>query len=164
MRYQPFPGGCPYFLALLGVMWIVVQPLSCVRLFETPWAAVCQASLSFTISQSLLKLMSLSSWYHLTISSSVVPFSCLQSFLAWGSFPRSQFFASGGQTIRVSASVLPMNIQDWFPLGLTSLISLQSRGLSRVFSNTAVQKHQFFSAQLSLWSNSHIHTWLLEKP
>ena len=78
----------------------------------------------------------------------------------------SPFFTSGGHNIgaSASASVLPMNIQDWFPLGLTGLISLQSKGLSRVFSNTAVQKHQFFGAQLSLWSNSHIHTWLLEKP
>ena len=92
--------------------------------------------------------------------------SCLQSFPASGSFPMSQFFASGGQSIGVSASasVLPMNIQDWFPSGWTGWISLQSKGLSRVFSNTTVQKHQFFSAQLSLWSYSHIHTWLLEKP
>ena len=92
-------------------------------------------------------------WCHQTISSSVVPFSsCLQSFPASGSFQMSQFFASGGQSIGVSASasVLPMNIQDWFPLGLTGLISLQSRGLSRVFANTTVQKHQFFGAQLSL--------------
>jgi len=106
-------------------------------------------------------------WCHPTISSSVVPFSsCLQSFSASGSFPMSQFFASGGQSIKalVSASVLPMNIQDWFPLELTGWISLQSKGLSRVFSSTTVQKHQFFSAQLSLWSNSHIHTWPLEKP
>ena len=107
-----------------------------------------------------------SRWYHPTISSSVVPFSSyLQSFPAYGSFPRSQFFTSGSQSIRASASasVLPMNIQDWFPLGLTHLI-LQSKVLSRVFSNTTVQKHQFFSTQPSLWSNSHIHTWLLEKP
>ena len=106
-------------------------------------------------------------WCHPTISSSVVPFSsCLQSFPASGCFPVSQFFASGSQSTRVSASasVLPMNIQGWFPLGLTVLISLQSKGLSRVFSNTTVQKHQFFGAQLSLWSNSHIHTWPLEKP
>ena len=104
-------------------------------------------------------------WCHPTISSSVVPFSsCLQSFPASGSFPMSQFFASGGQSIEDSASVLPMNIQDWFPWGLTGLISLQSKGLSRVFSNTTVQKHQFFGAQLSSRSNSHIHTWLLEKP
>ena len=108
---------------------------------------------------------SLSRWCHPTTSSSVVPFSpCLQSFPASGSFPMSQFFASGGQSIGASASVLPMNNQDWFPLGLTGLISLLSRGLSRVFSNTTVQKHHFFSTQLSLWSNSHIHTWLLEKP
>ena len=94
----------------------------------------------------------------------VIPFSsCLQSFPESQSFPMSQFFTSGGQSIRVSASasVLPMNIQDWFPLGLTGLISLQSKGLSRVFSSTTVQKHQFFGVQLSLWSNSHIHTWLL---
>ena len=104
---------------------------------------------------------------HPTISSSVVPFSsCLQSFPASGSFPMSQFFTSGVQSIgaSASASVLPMNIQDWSPLGWTGLISLQSKGFSRVFSNTTVQKHQFFGAQLSLWSNSHIHTWLLEKP
>ena len=109
----------------------------------------------------------LSCWCPPTISSSVIPFSsCLQSFPASGSFLISQFFASGGQSIgaSTSASVFPMNIQDRFPLGLTGLISLQSKGLSRVFSNTTVQKHQFFSAQLSLYSNSHIHTWLLEKP
>ena len=101
-----------------------------------------------------------------TISSSVIPFSCLQSFSASGSFPMSQFFASGGQSIRtsVSASVLPMNIQDWFPLELTGWISLLSKGLSRVFSSTAVQKHHFFSVPPSLWSNSHIHTWPLEIP
>ena len=95
----------------------------------------------------------LSQWCHPTISSSVVPFSsCLQSFPASGSFPRSQFFTSGGQSIGVSASasVLPMNIQGWFPLGLTGWSSLQSKGLSRVLSNTIVKKHQFFSAQLSL--------------
>ena len=95
----------------------------------------------------------LSRWCHPTISSSVVPFSsCLQSFPASGSFQMSQFFASGGQSIRVSASasVLSVNIQDWFPLGRTGWISLQSKGLSRVFSNTTVQKHQFFDAQLSL--------------
>ena len=92
-------------------------------------------------------------WCHLTILSSVVPFSsCLQSFPASGSFQISQFFTTGGQSIGVSssASVLPMNIQDWFPLGLTGLISLQSKGLSRLFYNTTVQKHQFFGTQLSL--------------
>ena len=104
-------------------------------------------------------------WCHPTISSSVIPFSCLQSFPATKCFPMSQFFASGGQSIGVSASasVLPMNIQDWFPLGWTGLISLRFKGLSRVFPNTTVQKHQFFGAQPSLRSNSHIHTWLLEK-
>ena len=108
-----------------------------------------------------------SQWCYPTISSSVVPFSShLWSFPASGSFLMSQFFISGSQSIGVSAlaSGLPMNIQDWFPLELTGLISLQSKGCSRVFSNTTVQKHQFFGTQLSLWSNSHIHTWLLEKP
>ena len=109
----------------------------------------------------------LSQWCHPTISSSVVLFSsCLQSFPASGSFLVSQFFTSGGQGIEVTAaaSVFPVNIQDWFPLRLTGWISLQSKGLSRVFSNTTVQKHQFFGAQLSLQSNFHIHTWPLEKP
>ena len=108
----------------------------------------------------------LSRWCHPIILSSVIPFSsCLQSFPASESFPMSQFFTSGGQSIGVSAltSVLPVNTQDWSPLGWTGWISLHSKELSRVFSNTIVQKHQFFSAQ-SLWSNSHIHTWPLEKP
>ena len=108
---------------------------------------------------------SLSWWCHSTISSSISPFSsCPQSFPASGSFPRSQFFASGGHNIGATTVVLPMNIQDWFPLGLTDLISLQSKGLSRIFSNTTVQKHQFFGAQPSFWCNLHISTWLLEKP
>ena len=105
----------------------------------------------------------LSQWYHPIIPSSVVPFSsCLQSFSASGSFSMSQFFTSGGQStvVSVSASVLPMNIQDWFPLGLISLISLQVKGLSRIFSSATIQKHRFFDAQSSLWSNSHILTWL----
>ena len=110
----------------------------------------------------------LSSWWcHPTISSSVVPFSsCPQSFPASGSFPKSQLFASGGQRIGVSASksVLPVTIQDWSSLEWTGWISLQFKGLSRVSSNTTVQKHQFFGAQLSSQSNSQIHTWLLEKP
>ena len=103
-----------------------------------------------------------SQWCHPTISSSVIPFSSsLQSFPASGSFPMSQFFAWGGQSIGVSASasVLPMNTQDWFPLGLTDWISLQSKGLSRVFSNTTVQKHQFFGTQLSSESNSYMNAW-----
>ena len=106
-------------------------------------------------------------WYHPTVSSSGIPFSSrLQSFPASRSFPKSQFFTSSSQNIGTSApvSVLPVNIQNWFPLGLTGLITLQSKGLSSVFSNTTFQKHQFFETQLSLWSSSHIHTWLLEKP
>ena len=106
-----------------------------------------------------------SQWCHPTMSSSVIPFaSCLQSFSASESFLMSQFFASGGQSIgaSASASVLPMNIQDWFTLGLTDWIFLHYRGLSRVFSNTTVKKHQLFVTQPALWSNSHIHTWQLE--
>ena len=106
-------------------------------------------------------------WCHPTISPSIIPFSsCLQSFPASGSFPMSQFFTSQGQNIGVSASesVFPMNIQDWFPLRWISWIFLHFKGLSRVFSNTTVQKHQFFGTQFSLRSNSHIYTWLLEKP
>ena len=109
----------------------------------------------------------LSWWCYLTISSSTVPYSfCLQSFLASESFPMSWLFSSGGQSIvaSTSASVLPMNIQGCFLLGWTGWISLQSKGLSGVFSNTTVQKDQFFDTQPSLWSNSHICTWLLKKP
>ena len=108
-----------------------------------------------------------SQWCHPTISSSVVPFSsCPQSFPESGSFQMSQLFAWGGQSIGISAStsVLPINTQDWSPLGWTGWISLLYKGLSRVFSNTTVQKHPFFSTQLSSQSNSHIHTWPLEKP
>ena len=128
-----------------------VQSLSCVRLFATPWTAACQASLSITNSWSLLKSISIELVMPSTISSSVVPFfSCPQSLPASGSFQMSQLFTSGGQSIGVSASVsvLPVNIQDWFPLGWTD--SLQSKELSRIFSSTTVQKHQFFSTQLSL--------------
>ena len=106
----------------------------------------------------------LSRWCHPTISSSVAPFSCSQSFPASGSFPMSWFLTSGGQSIGPSASVLPMNLQSWFPSGLPGWIPLQSKGLSRVFSNTTVRKHQIVGAQPTLWSNSHIHTWLLGKP
>ena len=109
----------------------------------------------------------LSRWCHPAISSSVIPFSSYpQSFPASGSFPMSQLFTWSGQSIGASAStsVLPMNTQDWSPLGWTGWISLQSKGLSRVFSNTTIQNHQFFGAQLSSQSNSHIHTWPLEKP
>ena len=107
-----------------------------------------------------------SRWCHPAISSSVIPFfSCPQPLPASGSFPMNQLFACGGQSIGVSASasVLPMNTQDWSTLGWTGWISLQSKGLSRVFSNTTIQKHQYFGAQLSSQSNSHIHTWPLEK-
>ena len=126
-----------------------VQSLSHVRFFVTPWTAAHQASLSITNSRSLLKLMSIESVMpsnHLILCH---PFFHLLSFPASGSFPVSQFFTSGGQSIGVSTStsVLPMNIQDRSPLGWTGWISLQSKGLSRVFSNTTVQKHQFFSAQ-----------------
>ena len=104
-------------------------------------------------------------WCRPTVSSSVAPFSsCPQSLPPSGSFPVSRLFASGGQSIGASASVLPMNIHDWFPLGLTGFISFLSKRLSRVFSNTTIQKHQFFSTQPCLWSNSHIHTWLQEEP
>ena len=136
---------------------IVVQlPSWCLTLW-TPWTTARQASLSLTISQSLPKFMSIESVMpsnHLILCHPV--FLLLQSFLASGSFPMSQLFASGGQGIGVSASapILPMNIQGWFPLGLTGLITLQSKGLLRVFSSTTVQKHQFFGAQLSSQSNS----------
>ena len=139
---------------------------SCLTLYD-PWTAARQASLSITSSQSLLKVIVHRISDAIQLSNPVVPFSShLQSFPASGSFPVSQFFMSGGQSIgaSASASVLPMNIQDWFPLEWTSWISLQSKGLSRVFSNTIVQKHQFFGAQLSSQSNSYIHTWPLEKP
>ena len=125
---------------------------SCLTLF-TPWTAAWQAFLSIAHSGVYSNSCPLSQWCHPTISSSVIPFSsCLQSFPASGSFQMSQFFASGGQSIgaSASASVLSMNVQDWFPLGWTGWISLQSKGLSRVFSITIVQKHQFFGAQLSL--------------
>ena len=121
-----------------------VQLLHRVRLFVTPWTASRQASLSVTNPWSLLKLMSMSWWCHLTISSSVVPFSsCLQSFPASESFPMSQFFASCGQSIGASAWILPMNVQDWFPLEMNGLISLQSKGLSTVFFNTSRDSQVF---------------------
>ena len=143
----------------VGVV-VIVQSLSRVWLFAIPWTAACQASLSFTRSWSLFKLMSIESVMpsnHLTV------FSCLQSFPVSGSFPMNHLFTSGGQSIGASVSVLPINIQDWFSLGLTGLISMLSRGLSRVFSRTTVQKHHFFSTQPSLSSSSHICTWLREK-
>ena len=143
-----------------------VQSFSHVQLFATPWIAERQASLPITNFQSSLKLTPSSQWCHPAISSSVVTFSsCRQSLPASESFLMSQLFAWGGQSTGVSAlaSFLPKNTQDW-SLKWTGWISLQSKRLSRVFFNTTVQKHQFFGAQLSSQSNSHIHTWLLEKP
>ena len=150
-----------------GIQFSSLQSLSRVQLFATPWTTAHQASLSITNCWSLPKPMSIESVMPSTISSSVVPFSsCPQSFPASGYFQMSQLFASGGQGIGVSAStwVLPMNTQDWSPLGWTGWISLQSKRLSRVFSITTVQKHQFLGIRLSSQSNSRIHTWPLEKP
>ena len=149
------------------IQYSSVQSLSCVRLFATPWITAHQASLSITNSQSSPKLMSIES---VMPSSRLVLCRTLlllppihPTIRVW--FPISQLFAWGGQSTGVSAlaSVLPMNTQDWSPLRWTGWLSLQSKGLSRVFSNTTVQKHQFFSAQLSSQSNSHIHTWPQEK-
>ena len=144
-----------------------VQSLSRVWLFATPWIAAHQASLSITNSRSSLRLTSIESVMPSSHSSSVVPFSsCPQSLPASESFPMSQLFAWGGQSTGVSAlaSFLPKNTQDQSPLEWTGWNSLQTKGLSRVFSNTTVQRHQFFGAQLSSQSNSRIHTWPLEKP
>ena len=144
-----------------------VQSLSRVRLFATPWIAARQASLSITNSQSLLRLTSIESVMPSSHLILCCPFSsCPQSLPASESFPMSQLFLWGGQSIGVSAStsVLPIHTQDWSPLERTVWISLQAKEFSRVFSNTTVQKHQFFSAQLSSQSNSQIHTWPLDKP
>ena len=150
---------------ILLVMVNSVQSLSPVWLLVTPWTTVFQASLSITNSWSLLKLMSIKlvmpSNHLILCRPLLLPPSIFPSIRV---FSMSQFFTSGGQSIGVSglASVLPMSIQDWSPLGWTGWISLQSKGLSRVFSNNTVQKHQSFGTQLSLQSNCHIHTWLLE--
>jgi len=146
LLYWGFPGAV-----------VVVQSLSRVWLLVTPRTATCQASLSFTISWSSLKLMSI----ELMMPSFS---SCPQSFPASGSFPMSRLFPSGGQSIGASTlvSVLPMNIRSWFPLKVTVLILLSKRP-SRIFSSATVQKQQFFSAQPSLWSSPHICKWLLEK-
>ena len=132
----------------------------------TPWTTAGQVSLPFTISWSLLKLKSIESMMPFNYLILCCPLLLLPSiFPSIRVFPMSRLFKSGGQNIGASdsASILPMNIQGWFSLGLTALIFLQSKGLSRVFSSTTIQKHQFFSVQPSLWSNSHIHTWLQEK-
>ena len=144
-----------------------VQLLSHVQLFETPWIAARQASLSITISRSSLNSRPSSPWCHPAISSSVIPFSfCPQSLPPSEFFPMSQLVTWGGRSIAVSAlaSFLQKKSQGWSPSEWTGWISLQSKGLSRVFSNTTVQKHKFFGVQLSLQSNPHIHTWPLEKP
>ena len=126
-------------------------------LFMTPWTAAHQASLFPRVCSNSCPL---SEWCHPTFSSSAAPFSGPQPFPASGSFPMmSQLFTSGGQSIGASASVFPMNIQGWFPLGLTGLVSMLSKGLSRVFSRTTVQNHQFFSAQPSLWSVTSVHDY-----
>ena len=143
------------------------QSLSHVRLFATPWIAACQASLSINNSLSSLRLMSIESVMppsHLIL--------CCPLLLLSSIFPSIRVFSNEsalhirGQStgVSASASVLPKNTQDWSPFGWIGWISLQSKGLSRVFSNTTVQKHQFFSAQSSSQSNSHIHTWPQEKP
>ena len=143
---------------------LLCSVLSHAWFFATPWRTAQQASLSFTISHTCSNSCPLSQWCHLTILSSVIPFSsCLQSFQALVLFERVGFLHQVAKA-SVSAPVLLMNIQDWFPLGWTDLTSLLSKGLSKVSSNTTVQKHQFFGIQPSLCSNSHIHTWLLEKP
>ena len=133
-------------------------------MFVTPWTAACQASLSFTISYYLLKLMFTES---VVLSNLIILFCPLLFLPSIFShimvFPVTRLFVSHDQSIGTSASVLPMNIQGWFPLGWTALISLQSRGPSRIFFSTIDWKHQFFGTQHSLRSNSHIHTWLLKK-
>ena len=144
-----------------------VQSLSCVQLFVTPWITARQASLSITNSEVHSDSHPSSQWCHPAISSSVVPFSsCPQSLPASESFPMSLHFAWGGQSTGVSplASFVPKNSQGWSSSEWTGWISLQPKGISRVFSNTTVQKHQLFGAQPSSQSNSHIYTWLLEKP
>ena len=175
-RTLPFPSTELWGEELRKMMsdrFAVVQLLSLVQLFATPWTAGCQASLSLTTYRGLH--YPLNQWCHPIISSSVIPFSsCLQCFPASSGKDLSRVFshesvlqvASGGQSIgaSASASVLAMNIQGWFPLGLIDLISLLSKGLSRVFSSATAWKHQFFSAQPFLLSSTYIRTWLLEKP
>ena len=137
------------------------------QLFATSWIAACQAPLSPLSPRVCSNSYPLSQWCYTIISSSVPSFSFyLQSFLASGFFPVSQLFASGVQSIRASASasVLPMNIQSWFPLGLIGLIAFLSKGLSRVFSSTTVCKPQFFGTEPSSQPDSHVCAWLLEKP
>ena len=160
-----------YFTALFHnflflILFLLFIP-SVVSNSGIPWTTARQTSLSFTFYWACSNSCPLSQWCLPTISSSILTFSSsLQSFPAPGSFLMNQLFVSDGQSIGASAStsVILMIIQDWFPLGLTGLISLPSKRISSVFSSTTVQKHQFFSLQPSLWHNSYIHTWLLEKP
>ena len=156
---------CRQMLYRLRHKFSSVQSLSLVRLFATPWAAAHQASLSITNSQNPPKPMSIESVMpsnHLILCHPLLLPSIFPSIRVFS----NQLFTSGGQSIGVSAStsVLPMKTQDWSPLGWTGWISLQSKGLSRVFTNTTVKKHQLFCTQLSLYSISHIHTWPLEEP
>ena len=156
--------GC--FFVFFAFFCYCCSVANCVRLFVTPWFAAHQAPLCFTISWSLLRFLSIESVMlsnHLILCHALS--FCPQSFPASGCFPMSGLFISGGQSIRASASasVLSMNIHHWFPLGLTGFISLQSKGLSRVFLSV-IWKHQIFGTKPYFWSNSHIHMWLLEKP
>ena len=145
-------------------MVVVVWSLNHCRLSGTSWTEHARLRCPSLSPRVFSDSCPLSQWCYITISSSAAPFSfCLQSFPASLSFPTSRLFTSDGQSIGASASVLPMNIQGWFPLGLAGLISWQSRGLSRVFSSTTVEKHRFFGVRPSLWCNCHICTWLLEK-
>ena len=158
-----------WFIHIIQGLWcswvslphaVVFQLLSHVQPFGTPWTAARQAPLSFSISWSLLKFMSIES---VMLSNHLIlccPFSfCLQSFPASGSFPMSWFLASCGQSIRASVTVLPMTSQGWFPIGFTGLISWLSKGFPRVFSSTTVGRHQFFGALPTLQFSSHNHTW-----
>ena len=144
------------FFNLVCFNIVVFQLLSHVWLFSIPWIVAHQASCPSLSPRVCSDSCPLSQWYHPAISSSVIPISCPQSFQHQG---LSQWVSASA-----SASVLPMNIQGWFPLGLTGLISLQSKGFSRVFSRTTIWKHPFFGSQPSSWSNFHICTWLMEKP
>ena len=155
----------PYWLSILNIV-SSVQSFSHVRLLRPHELQHARPPCPSPTPRVHSDSSPSSQWCHPAISSSVGPFSCPQSLPASESFPMSQLFTGGGHSTGVSAlaSFLPKNTQDWSPLGWTGWISLQSKGRSRVFSNTTVQKHQFTSAQLSSQSNSHIHTWLLEKP
>ena len=164
MMLYSFPGSCSFIFSLDSVQF------SCSVVSNSLWPCRLQHARFPGPSPTLWACSNScpsSRWCYPTISSSVIPFSSrLWSSPVSGSLLMSQFFTSGGQSIgaSASASVLPMKVQDWFPLGLIGLISLQSRGLSGVFSNTKVQKHQFFGTQPSSWSSSHVRRWLLEKP